>query len=142
MFSSLHCSDFKNFVLPLQAEEPKIHIFNTKCTPLVKDILSKFIDQEIYLKGSCARLLVKKKLLDVVKDKTKYKVTPKFYSFFMYPGSCNHCSRSDASSWQGAIYCKQDFSVLGTPILNEIYFSSNTIDYLLSTLVGKGIFLL
>ena len=37
--------DFKNFVLPLQAEEPKIHILNTKCTGLVKDILLKFIDQ-------------------------------------------------------------------------------------------------
>ena len=37
--------DFKNFVLPLQAEEPKIHILNTKCTGLVKDVLLKFIDQ-------------------------------------------------------------------------------------------------
>ena len=43
--------DFKNFVLPLQAEEPKIHILNTKCTLLVKDILSKFIDQEIHSQG-------------------------------------------------------------------------------------------
>ena len=91
--------DFKNFVLPLQAEEPKIHILNTKCTRLVKDILSKFIDQEIYLQGSCARLLVMNKLLDVVKDETKYKLSPKCYSFFMYPGSCNHCYRSDASCW-------------------------------------------
>ena len=91
--------DFKNFVLPLQAEEPKINILKTKYTRLVKDILSKFIDEEIYLQGSCTRLLVKNKLLDVVKDKTKYNVSPKFYSFFMYPGSCNHCYRSDISCW-------------------------------------------
>ena len=90
---------FKNIVLPLQAEEPKIHIFNTKCTQLVKDILSKFIDQEIYLQSSCGRLSVKSKLLDAAKDETKYNATPKFYSFFMYPGSCNHCYRSDASCW-------------------------------------------
>lgn len=36
--------DFKNYVLTLQAEEPKIHILNTKCTRLEKDILSKYID--------------------------------------------------------------------------------------------------
>ena len=47
----------------------------------MKDILSKFIDQEIYLQGSCARLLVKNKLLDVVKDETKYKVSPNFIHF-------------------------------------------------------------
>ena len=84
-FVAYIAQDFKNFVLPLQAEEPKIHILNTKCTRLVKDILSKFIDQEIYLQGSCARLLVKNKLLEIVKDETKYKVSPKLYSLFMCP---------------------------------------------------------
>ena len=42
----------------------------------------KFIDQEIYLQGSCARLLVKNKLLDMqLKVKPSIRLVPNFIHF-------------------------------------------------------------
>ena len=37
--------NFKEFVMPLQSAEPKIHIFHNKCTKLITDIALRFIDK-------------------------------------------------------------------------------------------------
>ena len=37
--------NFKEFVMPLQSAEPKIHIFHNKCTKLVTGIALRFIDK-------------------------------------------------------------------------------------------------
>ena len=36
--------NFKEFVMPLQGAEPKIHIIHNKCTKLITDIALRFID--------------------------------------------------------------------------------------------------
>ena len=44
------CQDFKDFVLPLQSTEQKIHVFYTKCVKLVKDLLSRFVKNYSFMK--------------------------------------------------------------------------------------------
>ena len=42
--------DFKEFVVPLQFTEPKIHVLYTKCVKLVKDLLSRFVKNDSFMK--------------------------------------------------------------------------------------------
>ena len=44
------CQDFKEFVVPLQSTEPKIHVLYTKCVKLVKDLLSRFVKNDSFMK--------------------------------------------------------------------------------------------
>ena len=60
--------NFKEFVMPLQSAEPKIHIFHNKCTKLITDIALCFIDNsKIY--DSKGTLLNTDELLKVIKNK-------------------------------------------------------------------------
>ena len=60
--------NFKEFVMPLQSAEPKIHIFHNKCTKLITDIALCFIDNsKIY--DSKATLLSTAELLKIIKNK-------------------------------------------------------------------------
>ena len=69
--------NFKEFVMPLQSAEPKIHIFHNKCTKLITDIALCFIDNsKIY--DSKGTLLNTDELLKVIKNKENHKVSFKF----------------------------------------------------------------
>ena len=66
--------NFKQFVMPLQSAEPKIHIFHNNCTKLITDIALCFIDNsKIY--DSKGTLLNTDELLKVIKNKENHKVS-------------------------------------------------------------------
>ena len=66
--------NFKEFVMPLQSAEPKIHIFHNKCTKLITDIALRFIDKY----NSKGILLNTDELPKVIKYKENHKVSFKF----------------------------------------------------------------
>ena len=69
--------NFKEFVMPLQSAEPKMHILHNKCTELITDIALCFIDKsKIY--DSKGTLLSTDELLKVTKNKGNHKVSFKF----------------------------------------------------------------
>ena len=74
------CQDFKEFVLPLQSTEPKIHVLYTKCVKLVKDLLSRFVKNDSFLKQT--KLLPKEEIIQAINQKEKYKV---YRSYFYIP---------------------------------------------------------
>ena len=69
--------NFKEFVMPLQSAEAKIHILHNKCTKLIKDIALRFIGKsKIY--DFKRTLLNTDELLKVIKNKENYKESLKF----------------------------------------------------------------
>ena len=60
--------NFKEFVMPLQSAEPKIHILHNKCRKLIK---SKIYDFKV-------TLLNTGELLKVIKNKENHKLSFKF----------------------------------------------------------------
>ena len=69
--------NFKEFVMPLESAESKIHIPHNNCTKLITDIALHFIDKsKIY--DSKGTLLNTDELLKVIKNKENHKVSFKF----------------------------------------------------------------
>lgn len=66
------CKDFKEFVIPLQSNEPKIHVLYTKSVKLVKDLLSRFVKSEHFMQGT--KLLPVKEIVQAIGNKVKLKV--------------------------------------------------------------------
>ena len=66
------CQDFKEFVVPLQSTDPKIHVLYTKCVKLVKDVLSKFVKPNFFMKET--KLLAKEEIMEAINQKEKCKV--------------------------------------------------------------------
>ena len=69
--------NFKDFILPLQSVEPKIHLLYNKSTKLISDVAFRFIDKEKIFNAN-GKLLPKDNLLQVIKDKENHKVTFQF----------------------------------------------------------------
>ena len=44
------CQDFKESVVPWQSKETKIHVLYTKCVKFVKDLLSRFMKNDSFMK--------------------------------------------------------------------------------------------
>ena len=80
--------NFKDLVIPLHSTEPKIHVLHNKCTKLIADIASPFIDQT-KIHDSKGNLLHQDELLKVVKNKENHKVR-KLHRC-MYFESCWDC---------------------------------------------------
>ena len=55
------CQDFKKFVVPLRSTEPKIHVLYVKCVKLVKDLLSRFVTNDSFMKQT--KLLPKEQII-------------------------------------------------------------------------------
>ena len=55
------CQDFEEFVVPWQSTEPKIHVLYTKCVKLVKDLLSRFVKIDSFMKQT--KLLPKEEII-------------------------------------------------------------------------------
>ena len=66
------CQDFKEFVVPLQSTEPKIHVLYTKCVKLVKDLLSRFMKNDSFMKQT--ELLPKEEIIQTINQEEKCKV--------------------------------------------------------------------
>ena len=64
------CQDFKEFVLPLQSTEPNIHVLYTKSVKLVKDLLSRFVKNDSFLK-QMKLLLPKEEIIQAINQKEK-----------------------------------------------------------------------
>ena len=64
--------DFKEFVVPLQFTEPKIHVLYTKCVKLVKDLLSRFVKNDSFMKQT--KLLQKEEIIQAINHEEKCKV--------------------------------------------------------------------
>ena len=66
--------NFKDFILPLQSVEPKIHLLYDKSTKLISDVALRFIDKEKIFNAN-GKLLPKDDLLQVLRDKENHKVS-------------------------------------------------------------------
>ena len=66
--------NFKDFILPLQSVEPKIHLLYDKS---ISDVTLRFIDKEKIFNAN-GKLLPKDDLLQVIKDKENHKVSFQF----------------------------------------------------------------
>ena len=71
--------NFKDFILPLQSVEPKIHLLYDKSTKLISDVALRFTDREKIFNAN-GKLLPKDDLLQVIKDKENHKVSFQFVS--------------------------------------------------------------
>ena len=74
------CQDFKEFVVPLQSTESKIHVLYTKCVKLVKDQLSRFVKNDSFIKQT--KLLPKEEIIQAINQEEKCKV---YHSYFYIP---------------------------------------------------------
>lgn len=74
--------DFKDFVIPLQSSEPKIHLLHNKCTKLITDIAVRFIDKSKIF-NSKGTLLSTDELIKVIKNKDNHKVSFKYLFEFI-----------------------------------------------------------
>ena len=74
------CQDFKKFVVPLQSTEPKIHVLYIKCVKLVKDLLSRFVTNDSFMKQT--NLLPKEEIIQAINQEEKCKV---YHSYFFIP---------------------------------------------------------
>ena len=63
---------FKEFVVPLQSTQPKIHVLYTKCVKLVKDLLSRFVKNDSFMKQT--KLLQKEEIIQAINHEEKCKV--------------------------------------------------------------------
>ena len=69
--------NFKDFILPLQSVEPKIHLLYDKSTKLISDVALRFIDKKKIFNAN-GKLLPKDDLLQIIKDKENHKVSFQF----------------------------------------------------------------
>ena len=67
---------FKVFLVPVQSEEPKVHVLYSKCTKLLQDLMTKFLPTDAFMNDpqSGGQLSPKEKLLKSIKIKENYKV--------------------------------------------------------------------
>ena len=72
--------DFKDFVVPLQSTEPKIYVLCTKCVKLVKDLLSRFVRNDSFMKQT--KLLPKEEIIQAINQEEKCKV---YHSYLYIP---------------------------------------------------------
>ena len=72
------CQDFKKFVVPLRSTEPKIHVLYVKCVKLVKDLLSRFVTNDSFMKQT--KLLPKEEIIQAINQEEKCKV----YQLYMF----------------------------------------------------------
>ena len=75
------CQDFKKFVVPLRSTEPKIHVLYVKCVKLVKDLLSRFVTNDSFMKQT--KLLPKEEIIQAINQEEKCKVYHS-YMFIIY----------------------------------------------------------
>ena len=75
------CQDFKKFVVPLRSTEPKIHVLYVKCVKLVKDLLSRFVTNDSFMKQT--KLLPKEEIIQAINQEEKCKVYHS-YMFVIY----------------------------------------------------------
>ena len=80
------CQDFKKFVVPLQSTEPKIHVLYIKCVKLVKDLLSRFVTNDSFMKQT--KLLPKEEIIQAINQEEK--CNARFIIHILYPGYFVH----------------------------------------------------
>ena len=66
------CQDLKEFVVPLQLPDMKIHVFYTKFVKFVKHLLSRFVKNDSFMKKT--KLLPKEEIIQAINQKEKCKV--------------------------------------------------------------------
>ena len=66
------CQDFKKFVVPLRSTESEIHVLYVKCVKLVKDLLSRFVTNDSFMKQT--KLLPKEEIIQAINQEEKCKV--------------------------------------------------------------------
>ena len=69
--------DFKEFVVPLQSTELKIHLLYTKCVKLVKDLLSRFLKNDSFMKQT--KLLPIKEVIQAINQEEKWMVCDSYF---------------------------------------------------------------
>ena len=74
------CQDFEEFVVPLQSIESKIHMLYTTCVKLVRDLLSRFVKNDSFMKHT--ELLPKEEIIQAINQEEKCKV---YHSYFCIP---------------------------------------------------------
>ena len=74
------CQGFKEFVVPLQSIESKIHMLYTTCVKLVRDLLSRFVKNDSFMKHT--KLLPKEEIIQSINQEEKCKV---YHSYFCIP---------------------------------------------------------
>ena len=74
------CQDLKEFVVPLQLPDMKIHVFYTKFVKFVKHLLSRFVKNDSFMKKT--KLLPKEEIIQAINQKEKCKV---YHSYFYIP---------------------------------------------------------
>ena len=74
------CQDFKKFVVPLRSTEPKIHVLYVKCVKLVKDLLSRFVTNDSFMKQT--KLLPKEEIIQAINQEEKCQV---YHLYFYIP---------------------------------------------------------
>ena len=73
----VHYQDFNKFVVALQSTEPIIQLLYTKYVKLVKDLLSRFVKNDSFVKQ--ANLLSKEEIIQVINQEEECKV---YHSYF------------------------------------------------------------
>ena len=66
------CQDFKEFVVPLQSTKLKIHLLYAKCATLVKDLLSRYVKNDSFMKQT--ELLPKEEIIHAINQEEKCQV--------------------------------------------------------------------
>ena len=65
------CQDFEKFVVPLQSTELKIHVLYTKCVKLVRNLLSRFVKNDSFMKQT--KMLPKEEIIQAINQEEKRK---------------------------------------------------------------------
>ena len=73
----VHYQDFNKFVVALQSTEPIIQLLYTKYVKLVKDLLSRFVKNDSFMKQT--NLLSKEEIIQVINQEEECKV---YHSYF------------------------------------------------------------
>ena len=74
------CQDFKEFAVSLQSTQLKIHVLYTKCVKLVKDLLSRFVKNDSFMKQT--KLLPKEEIIQAINQEEKCNA---YHSYFYIP---------------------------------------------------------
>ena len=77
------CQDFKEFVVPLQSTEPKIHVLCTKYVKLLKDLLSRYVKNNSFMKQT--KLLPEEEIIQAISQEENKKMRSLSF-IFLYPG--------------------------------------------------------
>ena len=68
---------FKEFLVPLQSTEPKIHLLYTECVKFVKDLVSRFMKNDSFMKQT--KLHLKEEIIQIIDQEEKCKI---YHSYF------------------------------------------------------------